>query len=209
MDVVFDFGNVLLEWNPERLVREHFATHVPAHHSAETFARGLVDTEWVAYDNGDFDLPDLAERVAAKLHCDEGSLAAFVARIPHVLSPMPDSVESLETLFDARDSGVPMRVFYLSNMPREFADSLEQRFSWIERFDGGIFSARAGLSKPNPEIYAALEAKYAIAPTDALFLDDSLANVEAARARGWKTVHVREAHHVRAGLSDAGALRSR
>lgn len=208
MDVVFDFGNVLLEWNPSQLVREHFAHGLPNAHTPESFASGLVSDDWVAYDNGDLNLHGLVASLAPKLGCDEATLASFIAHIPRALPPMMDSIAAMESLFDDRDRGAPIRVFYLSNMPREFADLLEQRFSWIARFDGGIFSARARLSKPSAAIYAALESQCALNPDYTLFLDDSAANVEAARQRGWSAVHVRETGDVRRGLQAAGVIRA-
>jgi putative hydrolase of the HAD superfamily len=206
VDVVFDFGNVLVEWNPARLVREHFAHALPAGLTAEAFAKTLVQEDWVAYDHGEIDLPTMAERLSPKLRCDEAVLAAFVARIPHVLPTLDSSIAAMQSLCDARDRGALLRVLYLSNMPRDFADVLERRFDWLARFDGGIFSGRNRLSKPHPSIYEALESRYALQPERTLFLDDSLPNIEAAIARGWQTVRVNEPIDVVRGLSLHGLL---
>ena len=206
MDVVFDFGNVLLEWNPAQLAVEHFAHGLPTHHTPQTFAAAMVNEDWIAYDNGDCDLPSLARVLAPKLGCDEERLAAFVGKIPRVLPPLVASITALTSLLDARDRGEKLRVFYLSNMPGEFADLLEGRFDWIDRFDGGIFSARARLSKPNAAVYAALEQAHQLVPEDTLFLDDSAANVAAAASRGWRTVHVQSEQDVTDGLRVHGLL---
>lgn len=200
MDVVFDFGNVLVEWNPQRLVREHFAHAMPAGVSVEAYAKTLVNEDWVAYDHGDIDLRTMVERLAPKLDCSEAELAAFVARIPHVLPSLDTAIAAMQALCDARDGGAALRVFYLSNMPRDFADVLERRFDWLERFDGGIFSGRNRLSKPHPSIYEALETRYGLRPEHTLFFDDSLPNIEMARARGWQTAHVASPDDVVRGL---------
>ncbi|MGL5002575.1 MAG: HAD-IA family hydrolase, partial [Casimicrobium sp.] len=180
MDVVFDFGNVLVEWNPQRLVREHFAHAIPAGVSVDAFVKKLVNEDWAAYDHGEIDLPTMAQRLAPKLDCSEGELAAFVAHIPRVLQSLDVAIAAMQALCDARDRGASLRVLYLSNMPRDFADVLERRFDWITRFDGGIFSGRNRLSKPDPSIYEALASRYSLRPQHTLFFDDSLPNIETA-----------------------------
>jgi putative hydrolase of the HAD superfamily len=200
VEIVFDIGNVLLDWRPTQLVQTHFARFLPDGMSADTFAQRLVHADWVAFDNGDIDIATLATRLSAQLKCDETALGDFIAYIPEVLPLLSESVDAMHELFDARDHGEPLRVFFLSNMPIYFAERLEKRFDWFTRFDGGIFSGRENLSKPDPAIYAALESRYALNREHVLFLDDSLPNIRAANARSWQTVHVASPGDVARGL---------
>jgi putative hydrolase of the HAD superfamily len=190
VDVVFDFGNVLVEWNPLRLVNDHFSEHMRPEDSAETFTERWVNPHWLRYDLGEIDTQTVAHAMAPTLGCEVPPLHAFIEKIPHVLPTLDASVAAIQKLFAARDGGAAIRVFYLSNMPSEFADVLERRFDWIARFDGGIFSGREKLSKPDPDIYAALESRYSLDPLRTLFFDDSHANIVAAQARGWQAVQV-------------------
>ncbi len=206
MNVVFDFGRVLVEWDPVRLIEAHFAHGLPDTMDARTFAEKLVSDDWAAYDNGDISRAELARRIALAHACDEGRLERFIETVAHVLPPIEQTVAVLNALFDRRDSGAQLRVFYLSNMPLDFAATLETRFKWIARFDGGIFSARARCSKPLPAIYEALETQYALNPAETVFLDDSLPNIRAAGARGWRTVHVGAPAAVTDGLRAQGVL---
>ena len=50
--------------------------------------------------------------------------------------------------------------------------------------DGGILSFRERLIKPDAEIYRLLLSRYSMKPEESVFLDDTLANVDAARALG-------------------------
>jgi putative hydrolase of the HAD superfamily len=206
MNVVFDVGNVLNEWNPVALVETHFAHALPAGMSSHDFVNAMLKEDWLAYDHGTLTTAELAARVSQKLGCDAIAFREFVEVIPHVLPVLDDSVAAVESLCDARDRGEQLRVFFLSNMPVEFAAILEKRFAWFARFDGGIFSGRAKLSKPNAAIYAALESQYALDPQRTLFLDDSAPNIRAAIARGWRTVHVNEPADVVRGLVAHGLL---
>jgi putative hydrolase of the HAD superfamily len=203
MDVVFDFGNVLVEWNPIRLVREHFSDQLQPLVSPEAFTKRWMNPDWARYDIGEIDTTTVARAMAPALGCEAHALHAFIEKIPHVLPPLDQSIVALRKLFAARDLDASIRVFYLSNMPSEFCDVLEARFDWIAPFDGGIFSGRERLAKPDAEIYAALESKYSLEPQRTLFFDDSHANIVAAQARGWQAVQVFGSDDVVATLGNA------
>ncbi len=206
MNIVFDVGNVLNEWNPIALVEKHFAHGLPTGSGVHEFVTAMLKEDWLAYDCGMLDTQTLATDLSAKLGCDSAAFQRFVETIPHVLPALDDCIAAAHTLFEKRDAGESHRVFYLSNMPSEYADVLEKRFSWFAKFDGGIFSGRAKLVKPDAAIYAALESQYLLEPQHTLFLDDSLPNIHAANARGWQTIHVCEPADVRRGLTARGLL---
>lgn len=181
MNIVFDFGNVLFEWNPEQLVVEHFPAPLPPSLSPARFADALVNhRDWLDFDLGFIDSHELSLRSESRLGLDAWSLKSFVDGIPHVLPQIESTVTCAQALIGTRH-----RVFYLSNMPTAFADVLEVRCPWIASFEAGIFSGRAKLSKPDPAIYAAAEVAFQLDPANTLFLDDVLRNVEVARDRGW------------------------
>jgi len=209
MNIVFDFGNVLVEWNPLRLLREHFPGIERLSRDHAELAAALIEhQDWQDFDRGVLDGGELASRTAHRLDLDHAALGAFIERIPHVLPVFHDSVAAVVALTGrpsvARGDGPQHRVLYLSNMPAAFSDVLENRCPWIARFEGGIFSGRAQLSKPDPAIYEALEQRYALNAADTLFLDDSPANVVAARARGWQAELIDRPERVSSALAAHG-----
>ena len=118
---------------------------------------------------------------------------ALVEAIPRHLTPIQDSVDLLLRLCARRDGRRDIRLYYLSNMPAPFARYLEQQHVFLQRFDGGLFSADVQSIKPQPEIFRLLESRYALMPQSTVFIDDLPANVEAARARGWHAIHFESA----------------
>ena len=54
-----------------------------------------------------------------------------------------------------------------------------------DRFDAMHYSADLGAKKPDPAFYAAVERKTGYAPGELFLIDDTPANIEAARAAGW------------------------
>ena len=98
------------------------------------------------------------------------------------------------------------RLVYLSNMPASYAPILEARCPWIARFEGGIFSGRVNLAKPDAAIYALAERALKLVPGETLFLDDSPPNVDAARARGWSAEIITSPQSARDALVKLGVL---
>jgi putative hydrolase of the HAD superfamily len=70
------------------------------------------------------------------------------------------------------------------------------------RFDGIFYSADLGARKPERMFYERVMAKLpGVAPSDVLFLDDSLANVEGAAAVGWNAHHFKDSDDLRTAIS--------
>ncbi len=69
-------------------------------------------------------------------------------------------------------------------------------------FDGMLYSAALGALKPDRAFYARVQARLPVrVPDEVIFLDDALANVEAATAFGWRATQFRTADDLRAALS--------
>ena len=210
MNIVFDFGNVLVEWNPARLIHEHYFARDGQAHAPQALADALINhQDWLDFDLGLMDSAELAKRSARRLGLDEAGLRGFVDRIPHVLPVFEPTVATMQALADGLHGA--HRVLYLSNMPEAFAEVLETRCTWLSRFEGGIFSGRVKLAKPDSAIYAIAESRFQLDPADTLFLDDSVRNVQAARARGWRAEVIADpsdGHSVRHALAAHGVLRN-
>lgn len=189
-NIVFDFGAVLFSWRPDLLVAERFAQRAPTPQAAQALARDIFHhDDWQAFDRGALPLPLVVERTAQRLALPQPDLLAFMSGIGERLAPMPDTVDLLARLRERRERSGAIRLFYLSNMPAPFARVLERRHAFLRWFDGGVFSGDVQLIKPDPAIYALLEARYALEPAQTVFIDDLAANVAVAQARGWRGVH--------------------
>ena len=79
---------------------------------------------------------------------------------------------------------------------------LMETLGLAEHFDGIHYAAALGAAKPDRAFYERTQAR--LPPGDVIFLDDSLANVEAATTFGWRAHHFREAGDLRAALSLSG-----
>ena len=205
MNIVFDFGNVLVEWNPSRLIQHHYPAADGQAHFPDALADTLVNhPDWLDFDLGLIDAAELALRSARRLGLEVGGMRAFIDYIPHVLPLFDPAIALMQALADGTHG--EHRVLYLSNMPVAYAEVLEARCQWISRFEDGIFSGRVNLAKPDAAIYAEAEQRLRLRPDETLFLDDSLRNVQAAKARGWRAEVIDSPQGVRDALSAHGVL---
>lgn len=86
-----------------------------------------------------------------------------------------------------RQRGVP--VFLATNQEHMRADYLMQKVGLGEHVDGIIYSAAVGHRKPAAEFFDHAAATAGAEPADIVLVDDTLANIEGARRRGWNAVH--------------------
>ncbi len=92
----------------------------------------------------------------------------------------------------------------LSNMGDNVLASVERTFDWLRRFDVLIWSYQWHMAKPDPAIYRLCLDKLGICPEETLFLDDKLANVEAAHALGMKAIQFTTIDRLRKDLIAQG-----
>ena len=203
MNIVFDFGAVVFSWRPNDIVRGMIPEQAPTEEAARRLAGDIFHHgDWQDFDRGTMDQADVVDRAVLRLGLPQPAVQALVAAIPQHLAPIPDTVDLLTRLRERRDARGDIRLYYLSNMPAPYARILEQRHPFLQWFDGGMFSADVRSIKPQPEIFRMLEARYALVPERTVFIDDLPANVEAARAHGWRAIHFESAAQLEPMLAD-------
>nr|WP_315493724.1 HAD family phosphatase [uncultured Rhodoferax sp.] len=210
MNVVFDFGAVLFTWRPIDLVTECFPDRAPTPALAGHLAHEVFGhPDWQAFDRGTTTMEEVIERTVVRLGLDRQALTQLVGEIGARLVPMPDSIALLTRLHALRaqqqaNGGEPLNLYFLSNMPVPYARTLERLHAFLKDFDGGIFSGDVLLIKPEPAIYQLLQTRYALEPAKTVFIDDLLANIEAAQRQGWHGIHFKNAPQVTQALQAAG-----
>lgn len=209
MNLVFDFGAVLFSWQPQKILQTHFPQVASTPERAAAMAKDFFQhADWHAFDGGQVSTDEVIDRTATRLGLPVPDVASLVGRIGSLLTPMHDSLAVLERLHAQRKTHQTLRLYYLSNMPAPYARELEQRHAFLQWFDGGIFSGDVQRIKPDPAIFELMEYRYALEPARTIFIDDLLANVQAAQARGWTGIHFEAAQQLQTQLNQHTALSS-
>ena len=204
MNIVFDFGAVLFAWRPLELVAAAFPELAGTPQSAEDFAQSVFShPDWMDFDRGRIGRQRVAELTAQRLGLDLPRVITLVDSVEEKLIPLPETLTVLRELHALRQeaSEAVNGLYYLSNMSEPFSRTLEQRYDFLDWFDGGIFSGDVQLIKPERAIYELLQTRFALDPASVVFIDDMPYNVEAARALGWHAIHFTSAIQLCAELA--------
>ena len=197
---VFDFGGVLVDWNPRHLYRKL----IPDAREMERFLAEVTTRDWhVAQDHGG-DPAEATRRLQAKHPGKAELIAAYYARFDEMNEhPFPEMVALVERLHAA---GTPL--YLLSNAPRLLDVWLRgpasERHPFLGLFRDYIVSGHVGCSKPEAAIYRIACRAGGFAPADAVFIDDAIANVAGAQAIGMAAIHHRSAATTAAELRALG-----
>lgn len=112
-------------------------------------------------------------------------------------------IEGIRDVLKRLSGNVPLYAF--SNTNAAHVENFSIRFTQVlSHFDEVFVSSAIGHRKPEPESFRHVADAMGHVPTDILFFDDSLENLEGARASGLRTVHVRSHDDVRSALEQHG-----
>jgi len=178
--VVFDLGGVLIDWDPRRLFRKLLADEA----AVEEFLATVCTPEWNAeLDRGRPFAEGVAELV--ERHPEHAAaIAAYHERWPEMVAG--DIPGTVEVLAELRAAGVPL--YALTNWSAETFAITRGRFEFLEWFDGLLVSGEERVTKPDPAIFQLLLDRFGLDPTATVFVDDSEANVAAARRLGFDAI---------------------
>jgi 2-haloacid dehalogenase len=176
--VVYDIGNVLIEWNPERFYDARYG---------EARRRALFDGVDLHAMNDRIDRGEEWERIVRETALANPDFADEIAdwHASWIEMASPVIPHSLALLRGLRSKGVPVHA--LTNFGRETFAFAEVEYEFLQEFDLRFVSGHLGVVKPDPAIYAKVEEETGLAPETLLFTDDRPENVAAAAERGWGT----------------------
>ncbi len=80
------------------------------------------------------------------------------------------------------------KLYCITNFTPAGYEQCYDSISFIERFDGCIFSFREGIVKPDPEIYQTLLRRYDLKAEECVFIDDTEENVISAEKLGFRGI---------------------
>lgn len=178
--VVFDIGNVLIGWAP----KQFFDAAIGADRRQAFFDAVPILAANTAIDRGE-PFPDTIIKLADQHPDWTAEITLWHTRWLDMVSP--EITRSVRLLRALRRQNIP--VFALSNFGAETFEIAKERYPFLAEFDQHYISGVMRLIKPDPAIYAALEAGSGMAPETLLFADDLPENISAAAVRGWQ-VHL-------------------
>ncbi|WP_372397402.1 HAD family phosphatase [Azospirillum sp. HJ39] len=197
--VVFDIGQVLIEWDPRHLYRELFDGYEDL---MEDFLERVCTPAWnLEQDRGRPWSEAVAQLAAEHPDCAELIRAYDDMWERMVPGPIPGTPEILAEL---KARGVP--VYAITNFSADKFDLTCRRFDFLNGFDGIIVSGRERLVKPDPAIFHLLTDRYGLEANRCFFIDDNPDNVESAKSVGMSAHLFLGAEALRRDLEAVGLL---
>lgn len=181
LNVIFDLGNVVLDWNPEKIVSSVNVSH----DQQQAIKRELFEhQDWLDLDCGLTTEAVIVPKVSARTGLPETVIEQALATTKASLTPIARSVQLLEEVHAA---GLPL--YCLSNMSVETYSYLEANMDFFHRFDGIVISGVEKCMKPDSAIFELLLERHGLKASESFFVDDSAPNIEMSKALGLHAHH--------------------
>lgn len=177
-NVVFDFGGVLLDWNPRYLYKRYFTSLEEMEWFIENIFKGINEN----MDGG----MSLEQALKDKdLSQYKALLEIYLTEFPLSFSgPINETVNILHELYKNKTP-----LYALTNWSEETFPWARSTFDFMNLFNGIVVSGIEKIKKPDPQIYKILSSRFRLTPEKTIFIDDKLENILAAQREGWVGIH--------------------
>lgn len=191
-NIIFDLGNVLLNYNPEEYLKTKITE---ADKISEVHNQVFQSDEWALLDRG-----TLTEREAITVLCNRNANNSELIKLAFdnwydLLTPIEASVEILKQLKEQH-----YNVYFLSNFHLHAFEIVTKKYDFFNIFDGGVVSYEEKMIKPEENIYKRILEKYNLKPEESIFIDDVQANVEGAKKLNINTILFKDSNDLRNNL---------
>ena len=188
--IIFDFGGVLIDWSPHNLYKDYFANDA----AIDAFLAEIDFYAWNAEQDRGRTFAEAVAVQSAKFPHRADLIKAYADNWINSITGVKADV--VELLYRLKEKGYP--IYGLSNWASETFLQVKEEFTFLQDFDDVVLSGEVKLIKPDPEIFHYLLGRIPENAKECLFIDDSLANIQAAQRLGFHTIRFQSAeklHH--------------
>jgi 2-haloacid dehalogenase len=180
--IIFDLGAVLIDWNPTYLYKKIFEREEEMHH----FLKTICTPDWNEEQDAGRSLQEATDLLVKEFPDHEENINAFYGRWTEMLG---DAIQDSVDIFKELKESNRYKIYALTNWSAETFPVAVERFEFLNWFDGVVVSGTEMMRKPHPDFYKILLNRYQVNTENALFIDDNLRNVLAARELGIDSIH--------------------
>ena len=181
--VIFDFGGVLIDWNPAYVFLKEFRGDVQ---KMNHFLNTICSWEWNENQDAGYSIQKATEERIAMFPEYERLIRMYYGHWEDMLGY--EHTETVALLRRIKDTG-NHKLIGLTNWSHETFPVALARFDFLSWFDGIVVSGTEKLKKPDPRIYQLTLDRYSLNAENAVFIDDKKENITAANQQGIKGIH--------------------
>lgn len=178
-NIIFDFGGVLVDWNPRHLYRDYFDNE----QEMEYFLRHVCTEEWNLEQDRGRPLSEGTRLLQEKYPDFHSMIQLFYDKWEVMLKG--DIPETVSLLYQLK---AKYKIYGLTNWSAETIPVAFARFPFFSEFDGIVVSGKEKLIKPDKQIFKVLVDRYNLLAENTVFIDDNEKNVNAAREIGMNAI---------------------
>ncbi|MBP5172437.1 MAG: HAD family phosphatase [Bacteroidales bacterium] len=191
-NIIFDFGGVLVDWDPHRLLDNYFGSR----EKADWFIANICTGEWNAeMDAGKPFAQGIAE-LSAKYPEWAHEIQLYFDRWIEMIGG--EVTGMLQIVKELKAKGY--KLYGLTNWSAETFCQVRHKFEVFDQLDGMLVSGEEKMLKPAPEFFQLLVDRFGINPAESLFIDDNQPNVDGAIAFGINAIRFENAETLRKQL---------
>ena len=199
-NIIFDFGGVLVDWNPHYVFVPWFGDA----DKAERFLTEICPYSWNAQVDAGRTTAEITEERVALFPGWEREIRMYYDRWIDMLR---GGIPGMETLVrDYKERGYS--IWGLTNWSRELFPLVRDRYPVFGLMDGIVVSGEERIIKPDARLYRILLDRYGLKAEECVFIDDNPANVAGAEAVGIPGIVFHDASQLRKTLDDLLPKRS-
>ena len=194
--IVFDIGNVLIEWDSELA----FLEQIPDRTERLWFLENICTTLWNIEQDRGRDWRE-AEELLIKAHPQQAdNIRCFRRNWPMMIPrEIPGSVAILETLLQQGYD-----VTMLTNFATDTFKVAREKYKFLDSSRGTTVSGDEGFIKPDKAIFQHHVQRFELSAPHCLFIDDSEKNVAGAKNAGWQAIQFHNAETLKSDLERFG-----
>lgn len=197
--IVFDYGNVLIEWNPRNMYSRYFPN------DAEGMERFLHEADFAGWNAQQDRGRSFKEGVAEASRKFPQYAHLFQAYHDYWKDSIGEALwDTVGIVKRLKQKGCPL--YGLSNWSAETFPHVCEKYEFFNLFDDMVISGKVGHVKPEPEIYHILLGKIGKPAQECLFIDDSPANIQQAQELGFQTIRFESPEQLESALQERNLL---
>ena len=196
-NIIFDFGGVLIDWNPEYLFRKEFANES----DMNWFLENIWTPEWNIQQDAGRSLAEATEILQIEHPEHKEMIELYYGRWEEMLGGI---IEDNVRVLDLLKEKYPL--YGLTNWSAETIPIAYSRYDFFNYLEGIVVSGDEKLIKPDPKLYQVLLDRYRLKANESLFIDDNFHNIETARQMGFHTIHFTDNMDLEKVVKEMGVL---
>lgn len=187
-NIVFDFGGVLVDWNPRYLYDKYFGDE----ERSQWFLDNICLYSWNLQMDGGKPFAEGVRELQAEHPEWTEAIGIYHTRWIEMMGGEVEGTADVLRALKRAGYGI----YGLTNWSAETFPLIRDTYPVFREFDGIVVSGEEHLLKPDAAIYRCLIDRYGLQAEESIFIDDNAANVEAARGVGMKALQFESARQL-------------